>query len=180
MIALLLSAPLVAQYKLNKEQSTCTVNGTSTLHDWEMTAENMYGYGHLDIEGGELKNIDVLKFTVPVKSLKSGKNRMDKNTYEALKSDKHPKISYELVDVLSMEKNGNGVDIKAKGKLTIAGVTKYIDLNVKAYNEGGGIAFKGSTTFNMTSYKVDPPVALLGTVKTGDEVTIVFNAKYFN
>jgi hypothetical protein len=29
----------------------------------------------------------------------------------------------------------------------------------------------------MTDFKIDPPTALMGTMKTGDEITISFNVK---
>ena len=35
----------------------------------------------------------------------------------------------------------------------------------------------GEKSIKMTSYGVEPPTALLGTIKTGDDLTIKFNIK---
>jgi polyisoprenoid-binding protein YceI len=68
----------------------------------------------------------------------------------------------------------------AKGNLTIAGNQKSISFPVTATVTANGIVFKGTTSFKMTSFGVTPPKALLGTIKTGDEITIEFNASFKN
>jgi hypothetical protein len=40
------------------------------------------------------------------------------------------------------------------------------------------VTFTGKKTIKMTEFEVEPPTALLGTIKTGDEVTISFNSKF--
>ncbi len=103
---------------------------------------------------------------------------MDKNTYKALKADDHPDITF----VLSSPVKGIPVGahtITAKINLTIAGVTKAIDMPVTATAQAhGNISFEGSKTINMTDYGVKPPVALLGTMRTGDAITIKFKTVF--
>lgn len=169
---------IVAQkYVLSNNDSKLEVLGTSTLHDWEEVAQEMTGDAVIGLDNDQL-DIESLKFKVPVKSLKSDHSGMDKNTYEALKSNKHPNIYYELTDVKSAQKNGQEYLLKTSGNLTIAGVTKNIEMTVSSTPVGNTISFSGKTTFKMTDFNVDPPTALLGTVKTGDEITIQFNVKY--
>ena len=165
------------KYTLSSKESKLEVLGTSTLHDWEEVAEEMTGDAVILSENDQI-NIESLKFKVPVKALKSDHGAMDKNTYEALKSSKHPNIYYELKEVKSVEKNGQDFNLVTTGNLTIAGVTKNIEMTVSAKNVGNAISFSGKVDFKMTDFKVDPPTALLGTVKTGDEITIKFNVKY--
>ncbi|MTI38391.1 YceI family protein [Fulvivirga lutimaris] len=169
---------IVAQkYSLSSKESKLEVLGTSTLHDWEEVAEEMSGDAVISLENDQI-SIETLKFSVPVKALKSDHGAMDKNTYEALKSSKHPNIYYELKEVKSIEKNGQDYSLKTSGNLTIAGVTKNIEMTVTSKPVGNTISFSGKVDFKMTDFKVDPPTALLGTVKTGDEITIQFNVKY--
>jgi polyisoprenoid-binding protein YceI len=166
------------EYALSNGGSTCTVAGTSTLHDWTLDAEELTGKASIGLKDGKVDNIDKLNFEVKVESLKSHKSGMDKNTYKALKSDQYPKISYEFARVISIMDTKDGQLIKTGGKLTIAGSTKSVYLDVIA-KTNDGISFTGSTTFKMAEYGVEPPVALMGTVKTGDEVTIKFNVEYY-
>lgn len=101
---------------------------------------------------------------------------MDNKTWEALKSETHPTITYQLASVKSIEKTAAGYQIKASGKLTIAGETRTVDMTVDAkVLADGSVQFSGSKSLKMTEFNMTPPTALLGTLKTGDEVTIVFN-----
>lgn len=169
---------IVAQkYTLADKDSKLEVLGTSTLHDWEEVAEGMTGEAVIKMENDQLQ-VEALKFNVPVKGLKSDHGAMNKNTYEALKSNKYPNIYYELKEVKSTQKEGQDYNLKTAGNLTIAGVTKNIEITVTAKPVGNAVSFSGKVIFKMTDFKVDPPTALLGTVKTGDEITIQFNVKY--
>ncbi len=168
---------MAQSYQLDSKNSTLEVLGTSTLHDWEIVAEELAGNATIT-KAEEALSIDKLNFEVNVKGLKSGKSAMDNNTYEALKSKSFPKITYVLTKVLSANKVGATYNLETTGKLTIAGYTKTMNLPVKAEVMGNQVVFTGKVTFNMTDFKVDPPTALLGTVKTGDEITIQFKTKF--
>jgi len=176
-IVLLAVSAWAQDYQLRKANSTLKVEGTSTLHDWTLDATELTGSAAFTLADNKVTSIEKLNFTVKVEGLKSHKNGMDKNTYEALKSEKHPNILYEFSRVISITDTKEGQLIKTGGRLTIAGVTKSVYLDVVA-SKGDGMCFQGSTTFKMTDYGVDPPVALMGTVKTGNEIKIVFNVLY--
>ncbi|MCB0855839.1 MAG: YceI family protein, partial [Bacteroidetes bacterium] len=66
-----------------------------------------------------------------------------------------------------------------KGQLTIAGVTKTITLNADCkVSDNGQITCTGSKKIKMSDYGIDPPTAMFGTIKTGDDLTIVFSAGF--
>ena len=176
-LLILISSSLLAQtsYKLDGETSKMTVEGTSTLHDWESDVEQIQGNASLTLNGNVLTEIKSLSITIPVKSIKSGKSGMDSNTYNALKESKNPNITFVLSSATI-----SGTSVKAKGKLTIAGFTKETELTTTYKSTSNGIAFEGSSTFKMSEYKVDPPTAMMGTIKTGDSVTINFNVLFKN
>jgi len=52
------------------------VSGTSTLHDWDMVSSDVQGNASMRISAGKVTSIGSAKFTMPVASLKSGKNQM--------------------------------------------------------------------------------------------------------
>lgn len=166
-------------FKLDNNASSLEVLGTSTLHDWEITAEELNGSAQVSSENNA-HSINSLNFQVKVEGLKSGKSAMDNNTYEALNSDDYATIDYVLKEVVSSSKNGNYYDLNTKGALTIAGCTKVITIPVKTEINGNKMVCTGQVTFKMTDFKVEPPTALLGTVKTGDEITIKFKTEFKN
>lgn len=165
--------------KLQPASSDLTVFGTSNVHDWEIEATEMQGTATLQVVDGKLEGIEKLSFIVAVEGLDSGKSGMDKNTYKALKSDDHKNIQYTLTSVKEItDKGNNQYTIATSGKLTITGVTKQVSLNFDAVLSGGKLTLKGKTGLKMTTFDVDPPTAMFGSIKTGDEVTIEYQVNY--
>ncbi|WP_345277948.1 YceI family protein [Litoribaculum gwangyangense] len=165
------------EFNLNNKESSLTVYGTSSLHDWHITAETKSGKIFFEnLETGQLSKCD---FTVFAESLKSGKKSMDKNTYKALNTDTHKNISFQLVDVKDIVKKGTGKFLlKCTGNLTITGVKKLIPLEFNTEISDGKVVLTGEKTIKMTDFNVEPPKALLGTITTGNEITIKFNTIY--
>lgn len=96
---------------------------------------------------------------------------MDANTYEAMNEPEHPSITFKSTSPLRQ----SGSSLRIKGDLTIAGVTKLIEFTATEERwSKESLTVKGSHTFKMSDFGIDPPRALLGTIRTGDEVTIDF------
>lgn len=174
------SNTLVAQEsKLILPESKLTVFGTSNLHDWEIEAKGMSGKAAFIIDGADLTAIKSLDFAVEVEQLKSGKSGMDENTFKALKSKTYKTINYKLVHVSKIsETTAGSFVVETQGDLTIAGVTKRINQTFAVKIVGKKAIFSGKTKIDMTAYEIKPPTALMGTIKTGKEVTIDFKVTY--
>jgi polyisoprenoid-binding protein YceI len=160
-------------YNLDNKTSFLQVNGTSSLHDWHLDAEEQSGL----IEFSDLASADIsrLKFSVESESLKSGKSSMDKNTFKALNTDKYKTIDFDFKDVKSIEKlNENTYTVALNGNLTVSGVTKQVTIGFKLVIDNNLIKLNGEKSILMTDFGIDPPKALLGTIKTGNEITIAF------
>lgn len=150
------------------------LSGTSSLHDWDMTSETATGKLIADVENNKLNSIKSLVVEMPAESIKSGKGGMDKNAYKAIKTDKFKTIKFELK---SSAKQSDG-SWNFTGVFTIAGVAKQVTLKAKETSTPGNYAFEGTYSFKLTDYKVTPPTALMGTVKTGDDVKVSFKVKF--
>lgn len=167
------------EVKVNNANSKLTIFGTSNLHDWDMKAERMTGTATFKMENGKLTGIDKLSFAVEAESLKSGKSGMDKNAYAALDSKSHKNITYTLSRVNKVTETGsNTYTIETTGNLKIAGETKQVPIKFTAKTSGNNVTLSGKVNLNMTHYKIDPPRALMGTVRTGEEITIDFEVIY--
>ena len=149
------------------------VEGGSSLHDWDMTSNTAKGEGQFVMEGNQFKGIKSLKVSMEAESLKSGTRGLDSNAYKALDTKRHKEIIFTL-----RELTGSGNSFQAKGDLTIAGVTKPASFPVKVSQNGNRITFEGSHATKLTEFAIDPPTALLGTVKTRDDITIKFKTTF--
>jgi hypothetical protein len=88
--------------------ATLAVKGTSNLHDWESSAKEVRGKADLTIAEGKLSAINSLIVDVLVKSIKSTKGSiMDNKTYDALKAEAHPKITFKLERATPVKQSGS-------------------------------------------------------------------------
>ncbi len=165
--------------KVNNAASKLTIFGTSNIHDWDMKAEKLSGTAVFKMEDGKLTGVEKLNLVVDAESLKSGKSGMDKNAYAALNTKSHKTINYTLTRVNKVTDTGNNTyTIETTGNLRIAGETKQVPITFTARTTGNSVTLAGKVPLNMTHYKVDPPRALMGTVRTGEELTIDFEVIY--
>ena len=156
--------------------SKISIAGTSTLHDWTMDSDKVTGEADIEVSGNQILSISDVKLEIPVESLKSGKSAMDKNAYEALKSGKHPKISFKLKGFEPIAATGGTSVLEVNGHLTIAGKTRPETILVKyRTDKAGNLLITGSKELKMTDYGVTPPEVMFGSVKTGNDITITFN-----
>lgn len=163
--------PAISQEGFKVKDFKMTIEGTSTLHDWASDVTKLEADGSLDLSGSQLTGISSLKVSIPAKGIVSPKGRiMDNKTYDALKADKYPNITFRLEKATV-----NGSKVQATGKLTIAGKTQTVALNATSKVDGAGnITFSGSKTIKLADYDMEPPTALMGTIKTGEEVTVKY------
>jgi polyisoprenoid-binding protein YceI len=161
--------------------STVTVEGTSTLHDWKVASNRIDGEvevpeGFLAGDTGQLPKVRV---TIPVLALESGKAKMDKLMHEALAADRHRAIEYHLAAATIRSGAGSQrVVLDTRGRLTIAGRSREVAMEVVVTRQAEGrLLVQGSIPITMTDFGIDPPTAMLGTIKTGDDVTVGFEWK---
>lgn len=164
----------IAQETLTLDtKPTLTISGTSSLHDWDMTSTTATGKLVAVKEGAKLDKINTLVIEMPAESIKSGKSGMDKNAYKALKTEQNKTIKFELKQA---SKTASGWNLK--GNFTIAGVTKEVTIPVKETATTGKNTLTGDYNFKLTDYKITPPTAVMGTIKTGDAVKISFTISF--
>lgn len=177
---LLFSLGVNAQsYNLNNKVSSVLIDGTSNIHDWTIEAKNTGGTLKVEFDEGKLEKVEKLEFTVVAESLESGKSGMDKNTYKALNTDKYKNITYKLKKVNGIEKlSGNDYTVNTIGSLTVAGVSKDINLKFNFKCDSDILVLAGQYNLDMTDFGIDPPTAMFGTIKTGEKVVVKFDTHF--
>jgi polyisoprenoid-binding protein YceI len=152
------------------------IEGTSNVHDWKCSASDLGNAIVIAVDAvapattAPAKLVRTVDVKIPVRSLKCGNGKMDDNLYKALKANDHTEIVYSLVSTETI-----GDSLRAKGKLTIAGVTNELTMDLDATRlPDGSLKASGTVPVKMTAFGVKPPSALLGAIKTGDEVKVKF------
>jgi hypothetical protein len=166
--------------KFRSQNLDLSINGTSTLHDWEMKSNKGKCEVVLALDNNDkITQLTGLYFEVLTESLKSEHTSMDDNTYKALNSKNNKTINYVLSSATVTQSDAVTYQIRTIGKLTIAGTTKETDVNAIAkYNAADkSFTITGSKKIRMTDFGVKPPTMMLGTIKTGNDITVSFATK---
>lgn len=171
-VGLILTSQLVLAQNYSLSGSPAiTIAGTSTMHDWTMTSKEATCQAVIETDAnGNPTRVTSLLITIQAESLKSGKSAMDKNAYNALKTDKNKQITFQLASAQISDKS-----VASSGNLTIAGTSKQTDVTANFEVLGNkSIKFTGIKKIKMTEYKVEPPTFMFGSIKTGDDLTITY------
>jgi polyisoprenoid-binding protein YceI len=171
-----ISSALTAQnFSIVPQSASINVHGTSNVHDWDMKPTKVTG--ELGINSS--KQVSAITIKVEVKSLKSGNGIMDGKTYDAFDYKKNPYIVFQLTEVSQAKLTDNDTEITLTGNLSFAGATRKISIKtVGKITKSGDYQLKGSVPLKMTDFKMKPPTAMLGTMKTGDAVTVKFDVTF--
>lgn len=171
------------KYSISKE-SKVWIEGSSTVNEFTCLTYNVKGVGVLDsakttapVIGAPVQVSCKAEFAVTVKSMDCGNRMMNNDMYEALKSDEHKLISYELKQVRILNTlPGEILEAMTQGVLTVAGSPQTIQMKVKLKPIGGGkYNIEGQKEVTMTSFGVKPPTAMMGLIKAHDKLTFHFN-----
>ena len=177
-----------------KSGSKMRIEGTSTIHDWQVEGTLIGGYlevgpsfpsepGQAATPGKVEGHAEPFIMVRSLKSIeKDGKpysDRMDEVMYEHLKVKDSPKIAFHLTE-LTLKESAKSKDapyvFEAKGQLIVAGVTNAVTLPVSILPLGDKkLKISGKVGLKMTDYKVEPPNPLGLGIKTGDDIKIIFD-----
>jgi len=162
----------------NARDSKIIVKGTSTLHDWSMEAETFDCIVSIDEGASEGPIVNQISFSLMVENLKSDKAALDKNAYKALKTEE---IQFRSTSLESLNISTEQVSGIITGDLTIAGSTKTVSFPFEGgINAGQGMECYAVYKINMKDFGIDPPVFMLGTLKTGAEVDVIIQLNLQN
>jgi hypothetical protein len=185
----------VKLYALPGAATKIRIEGTSSVHDWQMESHIIGGFveagDNFPIQPGqELKPGKAearVEARIPVRTLKSlekdGRpysDPMDQVVYEHLKEDTNKFIWYYLKELV-LKETPKSKDLpylfESKGALVVAGVTNTVSMPVSITPLGDNkVKIAGMVTVKMSDFNVEPPSpkGFGFLIKTGDEVKLFF------
>jgi polyisoprenoid-binding protein YceI len=169
-----------------KPDSKVTLEGYSNVHDWECASNQFQADVTVDSTLLTVPMVAVaqpitkVSVTIPVRSLKCGHDKMDANMYKALKADQFPQIQYVLASykVDRSASNADRFTATTTGDLTVSGKTIRVEIPITTTrNPAGALIGEGRVALKMTDFGINPPTALLGTLRTKNEIEIAFKVQ---
>jgi YceI-like domain len=116
---------------------------------------------------------------VPVTTLRCGNRQMERDMYEALRSEAHPTIDFrfqELVGGVRHDIDRGSYHAKINGVLSLAGARRNVSIDVEAQRVGRDrFRLRAKLPLRMTDFRITPPTALFGMVKAKDDLVVNFD-----
>ncbi len=163
--------------KPNKGKFPLTIDGTATvIGNWACG-------GKVDVQAkpnrsfepvpGLGSGVQTVMVKTSVSTIDCGDSTMNKHLRKALKDSKYPEIQYKALKYILAD---NGTAVQTSGELTVAGVTRPVELRASLVAlPDGGTRVVGKVQINMRDYGVKPPSLFFGTLNVADLVTVSFD-----
>ena len=153
------------------------VLGTSNLHDWSMEDKDVACSVQFTYGAGKTLPVSLAAFTFsfPIHNLKSESSGMDSKAYDAMNAKTQGNIAFAASSSKIIPGANDQFTVNSSGNLTIAGVTKAVALTAACrVKADGSITCAGTYGLRMSDYQIKPPTYMLGTLRTGNKLTIDF------
>jgi polyisoprenoid-binding protein YceI len=175
-LAFLIIVPQIAlgQSTYSVKSHEILFEGTSNIQSWTAEVKEIDGSFTLLVENGKINQLVNANVNIDAGSIEGSEGRrMNSKIYEALDIKNHPQISFLLREVNSLTENPGTFKLETRGVLTVAGVSRNIPMIVYGrVLQNGDLEFTGSQKILMSDHRISPPTAMLGALKTGDEIML--------
>jgi polyisoprenoid-binding protein YceI len=155
------------------------LEGDSNLHSWKCDAKEFVTELRLERASPTAppRSIERATLGVPVAKIECGNGKMNANLRKALKSSEYADITFVVTGAEFVETASPGaLEVLAKGHLYVAGNGRDLQFQVSGTDTGdGALRMRGRVQIKMTDFGVEPPTAMMGLLKTKDDVTISFD-----
>lgn len=166
----------LAQQTIVVRELGVTIDGTSNLHDWTSRVTQRTATASARVVDGRLQDLTSFELSIPVTGILSSNGRiMDNKTHEALRAEKFPTIGYVQTGFRQNISGAGVYTLRSTGQLSLGGQTRTVVIVGTGTLKGGVLSVAGSTALKMSDFGIDAPTAILGTLRTGDSVTVNFH-----
>ncbi|PCI32126.1 MAG: hypothetical protein COB60_10215 [Flavobacteriaceae bacterium] len=161
------SLTLFCQTSIKDKDAYIGVKGTSSVHDWNVVLK----VSEIEIYQFNLKKdtLRKLELRIPVASLEASRKSMQKKIAKALKGNDFPFLTVTL-DGIRLK---NDSLYATEALFTIAGKQRKLPFKCEyRLIEGKGLFLSGIQKIGMANFEVQPPSAMFGWMKVGNEVLV--------
>ncbi|CAN5331419.1 hypothetical protein BH23BAC3_BH23BAC3_36160 [soil metagenome] len=172
--------------QLTLDEHEMKIDGSANVRDWDADVNTVDAtfvlspFDLSDLSSLTPEHFKTMELSIPVRDIESDSGRLTRNLQGYLKRDEHPVITFKLNEIDSVTVNGDTAEITANGVINAAGVDHETTMHVTAAVNDGKVTFSGSQDLLMTDFGIDPPTAVLGTIRARDEISIIYSLTFSN
>ena len=164
------------------------IEGSAKIVDYSCQAQQLSGNGNIENTVEPQQNVKdqgsvSISVSIPVRSLKCDKRKMNRDLYQALKADRYPSIHFQLLNARLVDENSDlneteklPMTILTTGVLEIAGQKDTTSVMVEGeLLNHDRFRVRGRKQISMKTYNIKPPSAMFGLIKASDDLTVYFD-----
>lgn len=148
-------------------QGTLSFDGRASAGDFVGTTSTVTG----EMTGGD--GLEAVRGWVeaPVATLTTGNGRRDRDLNKSMESDKYPTMRFDL-DGVAPGGVGDSVPVTLKGRLTLHGVEREVELPGSVVFGGGDVRIRSEFPLNLKDYKIGGLTKLMGMLRMYEDIKV--------
>jgi polyisoprenoid-binding protein YceI len=148
-------------------EGSLSFDGRANVGDFTGTTRTLSG----EMSGGP--DLSAVRGWVesPVATLKTGKDRRDRDLLKSLEADKYPTLRFDLDDV-GAQSTGDSVPVTLKGRLSIHGIVRPVELPGSAVLSADHVRVRSDFPLNLKDYKIGGLSKMMGMLRMYEDITV--------
>jgi polyisoprenoid-binding protein YceI len=143
-------------------------DGHATAGDFTGTTETVSGEVHGAPELSGLRGW----VEAPVRTLKTGNGKRDRDLNKSMESDKYPMLRFDLSQVIRRGGTSDSMEVLLQGQLHIHGVTREVKLPGTIRFIGPDARVRTEFPLNLKDYRIGGLSKLLGMLKMYEDIEV--------
>jgi polyisoprenoid-binding protein YceI len=108
----------------------------------------------------------------PVRTLKTGNGKRDKDLNKSMESDKYPVLRFDLTRVTRTGGEPDSIGVMFHGRLTIHGVSRDVELPGTVRQSGPTARVRTAFPLNLKDYRIGGLSKMLGMLKMSENIEV--------
>jgi polyisoprenoid-binding protein YceI len=107
----------------------------------------------------------------PVATLKTGKDRRDRDLLKSMEADKYPTLRFDL-DAVAGQNTGDSVPVTLKGRLSIHGIARAVELPGSVVLSADHARVHSDFPLNLKDYKIGGLSKMMGMLRMYEDIKV--------
>jgi polyisoprenoid-binding protein YceI len=108
----------------------------------------------------------------PVKTLKTGNDRRDRDLNKSMESDKYPTMRFDLTGVSARVASGDSMTASLRGKLTLHGVMREVTLPAVIRMRQAEVHVRSDFPLNLKDFQIGGLTKMMGMLKMDERIEV--------